>query len=182
MDDKTLYRRFLQGETAAFEELVLRYRERLIFFLYQYIRDLYQCEDLAQEVFAAVYVFPDRYDLEKGFTTYLYTLARNKAVDYLRKHSRLVFTETVEREGYEEDALLKKVVREETGQQVHAALAQLKENYRLAIYLVDLQGLSYSQAAEIMGMGGAQFKVCLFRARQALKKRLEKEGIGHEER
>jgi RNA polymerase sigma factor (sigma-70 family) len=87
--DKTLYKAFLEGDISGFEELVLRHRHNLVYFIMQYLKDFHAAEDIAQEVFAYIYLHPDRYLTEYEFKTYLFMLGKRRAIDYLRGNSRV---------------------------------------------------------------------------------------------
>lgn len=177
-NDKILYKDFLEGNTGAFEELVLKHKDNLIYFLQRYIKDIYTCEDIAQDVFAYVFAFSEKYNFDFSFKTFLYTLAKNKAVDYIRKQSRqLSFGHVLENEQKaDEYELVEKVIKDEDAMLVHSCLKKLTSDYQAAIYLVDIEEQSYVDAARIMGKSVAQFKVLIFRARKALKQKLEKGG------
>lgn len=178
--DKLLYERFLKGDNYAFEELVIKYKDNLIYFLQRYVKDIYLSEDIAQDVFAYIFVYKEKYNFKANFKTYLFTIGRNKAVDYIRKNNRLVPINDVIEQQSEDEALLQKVVRDETKQLVHIALKKLKTDYQTAIYLIDFEEMSYQEATAVMGKTIPQFKVLLFRARRALKSSLGEEGYTHE--
>lgn len=178
-EDKELFGRFVAGDTDAFERLVLTHKDNLIYFVSRYVNDIHICEDIAQEVFAAVFVYKDRYDGTVSFKTYLYAIAKNKAVDYLRKNARV---EPLGDRDFasEEDELFERVAKNEKQRMVRKAVKELKEDYSDVIELVDFEGLSYKDAARIMRKTPAQLKVLLFRARGALKKTLVKGGYTNE--
>ena len=90
------YRRFLSGDETAFVEIVDEYRESLIFFLYRYVGDLTAAEDLAEDVFVEVLLHPKRFHFQCALKTWLFTIGRNKAVDYIRKSSRLALAPSAE--------------------------------------------------------------------------------------
>ena len=122
VQDEQDYNAFLGGDQAGFERLVLRYKDGLIQFINRYVRDLYQSEDLAQDVFVEVLLHPGRYRVGTSFKTYIYTIGHNRAVDYIRKNARLTYVgeyeETSTGEQHEllvqEEALLEeKVIKEE---------------------------------------------------------------------
>lgn len=181
--DKELYHKFLQGDIAAFEELVIKHKNGLIFFIERYIKDFHQAEDIAQEVFAQVFAFKERYNFKYSFTTYIYTLARNRAVDYVRKNSRITLMSNEDREAIEDSLIIEEaVIKKQEQRQVIKAIKTLKGEYQAAIYLVDFMELSYSEASSILGKSLPQFKILLYRARQGLMHKLQKEGVNSEKR
>ncbi|WP_040952090.1 RNA polymerase sigma factor [Gorillibacterium massiliense] len=173
------------GDRSAFEALAVHWRKPAIRFAMQMTGDYYAAEDLVQDVFAYLYVYPEKYHFRASFQTYLFTLVRNKSIDYLRKNRRMIPDEavaerlaavSVEDADDPEWALL----HNEQSQELRRYLAMLKSDERTAIYLVDLEGVSGSDAARIMSKNPAAFRVMLHRARKKLKKRYEEEGWGRE--
>lgn len=92
ISDKSLYSAFLDGDISSFEELVIRHRHSLVYFIMQFIKSYHIAEDIAQEVFAYIYVHPEQYSAAYEFKTFLFMLAKRRAIDYYRKESRLQFT------------------------------------------------------------------------------------------
>lgn len=174
--DRLDYEQFLSGDKAGFERLVLRYKDGLIQFIARFVRDLYQAEDLAQDTFVEVLLHPERYRKETSFKTYIYTIGHNKAVDYIRRNDRLTLIgEWEESDAMRADALLleEKVIREEEKRELYAAMKQLKPDYERVLYLVDLEGVSYADAAQMLGKSDSQIKVLIHRARKRLKQKME---------
>ena len=174
--DRLDYEQFLSGDKAGFERLVLRYKDGLIQFLARFVRDLYQAEDLAQDTFVEVLLHPERYRKETSFKTYIYTIGHNKAVDYIRRNDRLTLIgEWEESDAMRADALLleEKVIREEEKRELYAVMKQLKPDYERVLYLVDLEGVSYADAAQMLGKSDSQIKVLIHRARKRLKQKME---------
>lgn len=83
------YRRYLDGEQEAFGEIVDLYRENLIFFIHRYVNNLDTAEDLAEDVFVELIVHPGRFEGKSSLKTFVFAIARNKAIDWLRKHTRM---------------------------------------------------------------------------------------------
>ncbi|WP_438434441.1 RNA polymerase sigma factor [Gorillibacterium sp. sgz500922] len=190
-------RRFVQGSRSAFEALVLRHRKAAVGFARQYVGDDPVAEDLVQDCFAHLYVYPDRFDFRSSFKTYLYTLIRHKCVDYLRKRERRreralpdgrlagkaeLGMGSRQREwtdgmrepsdpapGPEERALAR-----ESWQVWQTRLGELREGDRRAVYLVDVEGLAPQEAAAVLGKSGPGFRVALHRARRRLREIAEK--------
>jgi RNA polymerase sigma-70 factor (ECF subfamily) len=182
--DEEDYKVFLGGDQSGFERLILRYKDGLIQFINRYVRDLYQSEDLAQDVFVEVLLHPERYRKGTSFKTYIYTIGHHRAVDYLRKNARLTYVGTYEEAGegraaevlMQEEALLEeKVIKEEEKKILYHAIAKLKAEYGNALYLIDIAGLSYADTARILKKSEGQIKILIYRARKKLKQKLEEE-------
>src|SRR5437763_15226106 len=85
LDDRTLVARVLEGERDRFTELVKRYEKRIINYVYRITHRYEDAHDLAQDIFVKVYVALDRYDPKYQFSTWLFRIAQNSAIDALRK-------------------------------------------------------------------------------------------------
>ncbi len=175
------YRSFLAGDMESFEWLVMEYKDSLIYFISRYVKDVAAAEDLAQDAFVEVLLHKERYHFKTSFKTWLFTIGRNKAVDYIRRNGRVSLVEEYPEAVAEEELLEDRVIREEEKRVLYQAIRSLKEEYQRALYLIDLEGMSYAQAAQIMGKSQAQIKVLIFRARKALRKVLGREGLADEE-
>ncbi|WP_187355418.1 RNA polymerase sigma factor [Paenibacillus tengchongensis] len=187
-----MLRRFRAGEREAFEWLVRKYRQPAVGFAYHLTGDYYMAEDLAQECFAVVLVYPEKYDFRASFKTYLFTILRRKCIDDLRRRGR-VLTSTytagvadcsedcaaaLRRRGAAPEAAdnpeMLAVIREQDREWA-GRLQALKPDYRMAVYLVDVSQLKYAQAAAIMQRSTVSFKVLLHRARRKLRQIYEQE-------
>lgn len=176
--DERDYNSFLKGEHEGFERLVLRYKDGLIQFINRYVHDIYQAEDLAQDVFVEVLLHPERYRSGTSFKTYIYTIGHHKAVDYIRRNARLTFVgEYEENEAMQrEEALLEEIViKEEEKKTLYRNIRELKPEYGHVLYLVDFSGLSYADAARVLEKSEGQVRVLIHRARKKLKKKMEEE-------
>jgi len=184
LDDKILYRDFLEGSVEAFESLVIRHKDNLIYFISRYTGgDVFIAEDIAQDVFAYIYVYKEKYNLKFSFKTFIYTLGKNKAIDYVRKQSRMKiipFDQDNEMFLSEEDSLEDIIIKDEGKKTLLAAMKKLKPDYERAIYLADFEELPYKEISEILGKTLGQTKVLIHRARNALRVILER-GVGEED-
>ena len=165
-DDKELICRFLNGDNAAFEALVLKYRQPAIQFSMQFIHDYHLAEDIAQESFADIYVYRERFNFKASFKTYLFTIVRNKSIDYIRKNKKVTFEDF---EAVSEVSAEDLIIREEEKIHVNSAVNKLKEDYKIAIYLIDYNDMSYEEAAKVIGKSSLQVKFLIHRARKKLK-------------
>jgi RNA polymerase sigma-70 factor (ECF subfamily) len=176
-DDAALVRAFLGGDAGAFTTLVLRYQHRLLNFIYRSIGDRERAEDLVQETFVRVYRHLHRFDQERKFSTWVYTIASNLAKNELRNRSRnpLVLFQSLRKEwegedapvqfedpaGRPDDLFRKRHLRE----LVEWAVAQLPEHHRVVFVLRELEGKSYEEIADITGCNLGTVKSRLNRAR-----------------
>ena len=105
LDDSGVVSAFLDGESRAFDELVNRYQNRLLNFVYRTTGDRERAEDLVQEVFVRVYRHIHRFDRSRKFSTWIYTIASNLAKNELRNRSRnpLVLFQTIRRNWEDDD-------------------------------------------------------------------------------
>lgn len=76
------YRRFVEGDQSAFDELMDAYRDRLIFFIKGYVGSAEEAQDIAMDTFVEILVHPGRFRFKSSFKTYIYSVARHKAVDF----------------------------------------------------------------------------------------------------
>ncbi|NLY45314.1 MAG: RNA polymerase sigma factor [Tissierella sp.] len=184
IDDKVLYKSFLEGDINAFEALVIKHKDNLIYFISRYTGgDIYLAEDIAQDVFAHIFVYKESYNDKYSFKTFIYTLGRNKAVDSIRKLSRtklIDIDESREDPLYEVQTLEDKIIEDEEKRQIIDGMKTLNPDYQRAIYLVAFEELSYKEIAKIMGKTLPQTRVLIHRARKTLKSIIE-EGVGRNE-
>ncbi|MBQ9766044.1 MAG: RNA polymerase sigma factor [Lachnospiraceae bacterium] len=174
--DDELYRLFLSGDNTGFEELVLRHKNHLIYYLRRLGLNFADAEDLAQDAFVTILLNKEQYKVGKGFKTYLYTIAHNKAVDFIRKNSRMVLVD--EHVETEDDFLIEKhVLAEESKGILNKAIKELLPEEQELIYLVEFEELSYKDVAGVMKLSLAQVKVKLHRTRKKLEKILKREGF-----
>ena len=194
-EDELNYKKFMDGDIEGFENLVLTYKNNLIFFIAKYVKDLYLAEDLAQDTFVEIYVHKERYKTQSSFKTYLFTIGRNKAIDYIRKYGKEISSNLINEEGFaidmylsyhtmsilEGNDLITELIKKDDANLIHSAIGKLKEEYRVVIHLIDFEQLSYKEAAKIMKKTVPQIKILIHRARKALGKVLQKEGYTYEE-
>jgi len=171
------------GDAAAFEELVRRYRDRLLTILEHLVGHREQAEDLAQDVFVRVFKARERYEPEAKFSTWLFTIANNVASNALRSRSRRREVGVPEGNGADSaplalDQLAKAASgfmptraldKAEQAEMVRHAVAALSERQRMALLLAKFEGMSYQDIAQTMGLSVQAIKSLLSRARVNLK-------------
>jgi RNA polymerase sigma-70 factor, ECF subfamily len=185
LSDHALIEATKQGDETAFAEIVSRYRNPITNYLYRLLNDYEEAVDLAQETFVRVYFAAERYHTGFAFSTYLYRIATNLAISELRRRKRrklLSLTGLFQPDGEEEtdfnptddnplpDANL---LEDEQSRIIGRAIAALPEKYRMPIVLRDVEGKSYEEVAQIMGLGLGTTKSRISRARGLLKEKLK---------
>ena len=174
------YRRFLDGDDDALGEIVDLYREGLILFIYRYVANLADAEDLAEDVFVELIVNPERYSFRSSLKTYIFTLGRNKAVDFVRKQSRIRPVNEPEgrlSELADLNTLESHIIRGEENRQLYEAIGSIKDDYRTALHLVYFEGLSYKEAATVMKKTPKQLENLVSRGKKAVRDLMGKEGF-----
>lgn len=181
--DDELVRSVLAGDRERFGELVGRYQTRLVNYLYRIVRSLDDAHDLAQEVFIRVYQALDRYDSQYRFSTWLFRVAQNAAIDVLRKR-RVQLVPISRREDSsgepapdfdlpsDDPTPLAILEGTERASEVRKAIDALPWEYRELILLRHYGELAYEEIADLKGMPLGTVKNKLFRARQMLKQHL----------
>ncbi|MFY9221787.1 MAG: sigma-70 family RNA polymerase sigma factor [Blastocatellia bacterium] len=176
-----------QGDEAAFQEIVQRYRSQIINFIYRMINDYDRAIDLSQETFLRIYTSANRYQATYSFSTYIYRIASNLAISELRQRKRRrwisffsPFRGKDDQQEQEMDfpaqAPLQDEVMIDTERRkaVATAIQSLPEKYRLTLVMRDVEGLSYEQIVDITGLSEGTVKSRINRARNLLKDKLQK--------
>lgn len=171
------YRRYLDGDETAFDDLLDLYQENLIFFLNRYVHNLAVAEDLAADAFLELIVHRHRYNFQTSLKTYLFMIGRSRALNYLKHEAKFGTVELADASGAaDEKALEEQILREEEKWELHHALDQLPEDYRTVLHLAYFDDLSYEEAAKVMKKNPKQINNLVYRAKKALRSALEKMG------
>ena len=176
------YRRFLDGDDAGIVEIVRDYKDGLILYLNGYVGNIFIAEELAEDTFFRLITKKPRYWGKSTFRSWLYAIGRNVAVDYIRHNSKMIHTPIEDMENYlsEEQSLEQSYIKEERKIMVHKALSELATDYKAVLWLVFFEGFSNKEAAVALKKNDRQMKNLLYRAKQSLKSKLEKEGFDYE--
>ena len=150
--DKKLYNDYLKGEKQVFEYLYQKYKNRIQYFIYNIVKDYQKSEDLTQETF--IYVMQNEMNENTSFKYYLYLVAKSKAYNHINVEKRR--NEIQEQYNLNEDEKIDKdvleiITGEETKKELLGSIDELEEKYKNAIYLVNIEGLSYKETAKILG-------------------------------
>ena len=172
------------GDEQSFELLLHRYRTPLVNFLYRMVRSREQAEDLAQEVFVRVYRARDEYVPSAKFTTWLFRIATNLALNSLRDHRHQKLEVSMDapltlgaEDGDEKPfevadkhpTIEQEMVEEDRKRMIRHAIEKLPEKQRAAVLLHKYQELDYAEIAKILSCSESALKSLLFRAYETLR-------------
>jgi len=186
--DNNLVREFIAGNEAAFTELVTKYKDALTNYLNVMVGDYDIAVDLSQETFLRVYKNITRYSNIYQFSTWIYRIATNLAIDEMRYRKRRgqVFYNNIwaknsdREEGGQEFEISdgrrgpgEEILRKESSQVLGEAIRSLPEKYRTAFILKEIQELPYERIAQVLKCSSGTIKSRLHRARELLQRKLE---------
>ena len=175
------------GDNAAFEDLVLRYQDRLVGFFFHLVHDRPASEDLAQEAFLRIFRSRDRYEPTARFSTWLFRIAHNLASNHRRGKIKRRELSLASQSGSHEQLPAETSFAEKSGlmpsrqldslelrELVRSAIDELSDRQKTAVVLHKFEDMSYEEIGEVMGLGTVAVKWLLSRARIHLKEALEK--------
>lgn len=174
-EDKILYNNFMSGNRRAFEEIVEKYREKMIYFIYEYVKRIDIAEDLAQDVFVYLLVNKGKFCFDCSLKTYLYIIAKSRALNYLKASDTKVF----QLEDYANTEDLKELeevvfnsIRDEN---LKSAINKLDSKQAKILYLAKIEEMKIKDISKILDMSETQIRVTIHRAKKKLKEMIGKE-------
>jgi len=181
--DLSLVRRVQRGDKGAFDALVLKYQHKLVKLVMRYVRNPAEAEDIAQEAFIKAYRALPQFRGDSAFYTWLYRIAINTAKNAVVSRDRNPVEYDLDRsnndESYDMQGRMKDsetpeglVLTDEIRSTVNAAIDALPDDLRTAIVLRELEGLSYEEIAAAMACPVGTVRSRIFRAREAIDRRL----------
>lgn len=182
-EDVRLMLKFKAGDNASFEALLDKYHRPIINFLYRFVGDKIEAEDLTQEVFLRVYRSAKTYAPKAKFSTWIYVIAKNLALNELRRrksHRASSLNEIVPSEegeiprelpGYS-PTVLTELEKQDLIEAVKKAIDTLPDNQKTAVILRRYEEFSYEEIARVVGCSVSAVKSLLNRAKVALKEKL----------
>ena len=183
--DAEVMLRVKAGDESAFDYLVQKYRRPLVSFMYRMARNTAAAEDLAQEVFLRVYRSRQTYEASAKFTTWLYRIATNLAVNHARdtRHERPEVMVSLDEPDEETGTTLdvadgtvtaeEALVRRERMLAIRSKVEALPERQKLAVIMHKYQQMDYKQIAEVLKLSESATKSLLFRAYETLREQLK---------
>ena len=178
------YRKFCEeSDETGLVEIIRDYKDGLIFYLNSYVGNIFIAEELAEDTFVLLGTKKPKNKQTASFKTWLYTIGRNVAIDYLRKSSKRktvssdISSDIVD----EENSFEHEFIKQEQKIMLHQTIRKLKPEYRLILWLIYFEGFSCKEASQIIKKSVHNTETLVYRARKTLKKQLESEGFEYEE-
>jgi len=187
-EDAQLIHRALKGDQAAFKRLMKKYHDQIRNLIARIVRNNPQVEDLTQEVFVKAFGSLRYFNEEYAFSTWLYKIATNSSIDYIRK--RKLETFSIDKPiGFEDSEITfelpdttyepdRELIRRQRTKLIESAIEKLPEKYRRVIILRHTEDRDYAEIARILKLPIGTVKAHIFRARELLNKHLRDE-ISH---
>ena len=165
------YRRILDGDESAFDEIMKEYFDNLVFFIDRFVHDIHAAEDIAIDAFSDLVVNKHRYNFKVTLKTYLFMLGRSRALNYIKHRKVIDFVELSEADNTpsEQETLEEIVLADERKRVVNNALNSLPDDMRVVIHLVYFEELTYDEAAKVMKKNRKQVDNLLYRAKKELR-------------
>jgi RNA polymerase sigma-70 factor, ECF subfamily len=185
LSDAQIMLRVKAGDDSAFEYLVQKYRRPMLSFMYRMAHNSAVAEDLAQEVFLRVYRSREKYEASAKFTTWLYRIASNLAVNHARdtRHQRPENTVSLDEPDQESGLTMdlpdnslsteEAIVRRERLAAIRQRVEALPERQKMALIMHKYQQMDYRQIAEVLKLSESAIKSLLFRAYETLRVQLK---------
>lgn len=172
------YRRFLNVDESAFDEIMKELFDNLVFFIDRFVHDIHVAEDIAIDAFSDLVVNKHRYNFKVTLKTYLFMLGRSRALNYIKHRKVIDFVELTEADkaSSEQETLEELVLADERKRVVNNALNALPDDMRVVIHLIYFEDLSYDEAAKVMKKNRKQVDNLLYRAKKELRIILGKDG------
>ena len=180
-NDAERYRRFLDGDDNGLIEIIDEYHEGMSLYLNSIVNNMCLADDIVQETFVKLAIKKPPFRGKCSFKTWLFTIARNCAIDHLRKDQKisdlsldeyLVISDVTDTE--------KEYFKEEQKKELYRAMKRLNPEYYQVLYLMYFEGLDTSDIARIMHKAKRQVSDLIFRARKSLRSELERKGFIYE--
>jgi RNA polymerase sigma factor (sigma-70 family) len=186
-DDQSLITLALRGDEKAFARLMMKYKDSIYFMLLKMVKNQNDAEDLTLEAFGKAFANLSFYSTDYAFSTWLYRIASNNCIDFLRKKKGVIYSLNNDQESDSDDnnSILKslspdpeeRLIINQRGRILHNFIQKLKPKYRVLINLRYFKEYSYEEIAKELDLPLGTVKVQLFRARNMLYNLIDKAGV-----
>ena len=172
------YRRFLDGDESAFDDIMNELFDSLVFFLNRYVNDIHAAEDIAIDAFSELIIHKNRYNFKVSLKTYLFMIGKSRALNYIKRRKIINFVPLNEAEHKEDiETIENLILTNERKRVLYNAIQKLNFDMQTVIHLIYFEDMSYKDAAKVMNKTRKQIDNLLYRAKNELRSILgEKEG------
>jgi len=185
MSDDDIARSVKEGHTLYFEILINRYSKRIINFIHKMIFDYDEAKSISQDVFIKVFESLDRYKTQDNFQAFIFTIAKNMTLNYIKKQKRMLWfsrifpTDMKQGDHYFQTKETQHESLEQSRQDddLTEALKHLDENQRIALILKIYLDMPYNKISEITGWTIPKIETLIFRAKSNLKNIILKQNV-----
>ena len=177
LSDDELVVNCLAGGKDAFSVIINRYKDRIYNFAFRLLLNEEDASDVAQEAFIRCYYSLSKYKLETKFSSWLFRITHNLAIDRLRKRGREIEIEEEIADTKPSSEILAQ--QKELKEKIDVAIQFLRSSYRAVVTLFHIEGLSYEEIGKVLGLPIGTVKTHLYRGREILKERLKKWTAGY---
>ena len=171
------YRRYLDGDESAFDDIVKELFDHLVFFINRYVQDVHAAEDIAIDAFTELIVHKNRYNFSVTLKTYLFMIGRSRALNYIKRRNRIKM-EPLSSAGAMEagETPEQLLLRTEKQLRLSREMDALPQPMGTALHLVYFEDLSYEEAARVMKKTKKQIDNLVYRGKKALRAALGEDG------
>ena len=173
------YRRFLDGDESAFDDIMNELFDSLVFFLNRYVNDIHTAEDIAIDAFSELIVHKNRYNFKVSLKTYLFMIGKSRALNYIKRRKIINFVPLNEAENKTDiETIENLILSSERKRVLYNAIEKLNIDMQTVIHLIYFEDMSYKDAAKVMNKTRKQIDNLLYRAKVELRSILGEEGNG----
>ena len=167
--DKNLYKEFLNGNDDSFNILMSKHKTNLIYFISRYVKQKELAEDIFQDVTLYILENKENYNFEYSFKTYLYMIAKSRAINYIKRENKLINYDEYENLYESSDDVEETIFSGERQEEIRRVINKMKLDYQTAIYLTQIEKMSYKEVAKIMNKSESQIKSLVHNSKKKLK-------------
>lgn len=169
-EDKRLYKEFLNGSQSSFDRIMDKYVERMIYFIFGYVKRYDVAEDLAQDVFVYLLVNKEKYNFNYALKTYLYLIAKSRAINYLKTNSKKKEVSIDDYQNQEDIIQIEEIIFDNIrDQNIKEAISKLNSKQQKIMYLAKIEEVKIKDIAKILNISESSVKITIHRGVRKLK-------------
>ena len=183
MNDSELYRRYLAGDDTGLRELIEKYYNGLVLYINGIVNNQAETEDIVQNTFVKLAVNKPHFKGKCEFKTFVYAIARNQALNYLKRYRSKLSDEPLDEQMIFSDGTDPETeyLKTERNRELQKCMKELNSDYFQVLYLMYFENMKTEEIAVVMKKSKKQIGDLLYRAKQSLKAKLKGKGFEYEE-